>query len=625
MSRVVSVWLPRFVTDRLNRAAARQQQSWSSSTRSSRSRPSRGAVPLITAVSIQGGIRVAAVDALAEEAGIIPGITLADARVLVPGLTVVSNDPLADAKELSGLADWCGRYSPWTSYDSTAGVGNAGLWLDVTGCAHLFGGEQALLADLVGRLRHLGYSAYAALADSPGAAWAIARFAPLTESCPWQIVAPGQARVALPDLSIAALRLSAESVVTLERLGFKTIGDLEAVPRAPLVARFGDELVTRLDQAMNRCREPISPCQPAAAVQTRVIFAEAISRLDDVERAIAQLVEKACADLGQLQHGARKLVLEIYCVDGKMVTLTVGTSRPVRDPHHLTRLFGENIDKLDLGFGADAMALFVTVSYPLASDQLQLKRQTRHGRSLKVLPTRKRPADDDGTITPSLTEVDVAATLDQLTDRLGNRLGANNVVRFMPQASFLPERAVAAYAPLTGPPLGSACPVSPSSDGMVGIEIPWLRGLSRPLCLFLRPEPIDAIALIPDDPPALFRWRKQLHRVTWAEGPERLSPEWWHEAGLSTMPEPLRTRDYFRVEDADGCRFWLYRNGLYRNAHAVPILAVSAREAELEKSHSCGRRKLTAVPKTIQPEFTAVQPVATAEGAPTWFVHGIFS
>ena len=612
---------------------------------------------MITSVSIQGGMRVAAIDALAEAAGIIPGITLADARALVPGLTVVSNDPLADAKELSGLADWCGRYSPWTSCDSTAGVGNAGLWLDVTGCAHLFGGEQALLADLIGRLEHLGYSAYAALADSPGAAWAIARFAPLTESCPWQIVSPGQAQVALPNLSVAALRLPAESVMTLERLGLKTIGDLEAAPRAPLVARFGDELVTRLDQAMNRCREPISPCQPAVAVQTRVIFTEAISHLDDVERATAQLVEKACADLGQLQHGARQLVLAIYSVDGKVVTLTVGTSRPVRDPNHLTRLFGEHLDKLDLGFGADAMALFVTVSHPLGPDQLQLKRQTRHGWPLKVLPTRKRPSDDDGMTTPWLTEADVQAvvcnpvdspgpasprqqssaepsgfskadveaTIDRLTDRLGNRLGADNVMRFAPQASFLPERAVVAYAPLTGSPPSSACLIGPSSDEMVDIEIPWLRGLPRPLCLFLRPETINAMAPTPDDPPVLFRWRKRLHRVAWAEGPERLGPEWWREADLSAMPEPLRTRDYYRVEDAAGRRFWLYRNGLYRNAHAAPVLVVSDREVEPEKPRSYGRQKLTAVPKIMQPERTTAQSTATAEGAPIWFMHGIFS
>ena len=586
-------------------------------------------------MSIRGGIRVAAVDAKAEAAGIIPGITLADARALVPGLTVVPADPLADVKELARLADWCGRYSPWTSCDTTAGESGGGLRLDVTGCAHLFGGEGALLADLVGRLDRLGYDARAALADSPGAAWAIARFTLLTESHPWRIVAPGQAQAALPNLSVAALRLPVEIVTTLERLGLKTIGDLEAVPRVTLTARFGDELVTRLDQAMNRCCEPISPRQPAAAVQTRVIFAEPVGHLDDVERATRQLVEKACVDLGRLQHGARKLVLAVYRVDGKMVAVTVGTSRPVRDPHHLTRLFAEHLDKLDLGFGADAMALFVTVSHPLAADQLQFERRVGHGWLPKSQPTRPLLGDVDieaatGLADPAapgqqsaelaaLSEADGEAAIDRLADRLGNRLGADNIVRFAPHASFLPERAVAAYTPLSGTRPG------PPSDQTVDIESPWLRGLPRPLCLFLRPEPIEAMAPLPDAPPLLFRWRKRLHRVTWAEGPERLGTEWWREAGLSAMPEPLRTRDYFRVEDTDGRRFWLYRNGLYRPAGAAPILVVGDREAEPEKPHSHERRKLAAVPKTMQPELAAARPATPAEGAPTWFVHGIFS
>ena len=660
---------------------------------------------------LQGGLRVAAVDARAEATGIVPGIPLADARALVPGVRVVPGDPLADAGELAGLADWCGRYSPWTACDATADAGGGGLWLDVSGCAHLFGGEEALLADLTARLDRLGYTARAALADGPGAAWALARFAPLSASRLWRVVAPGQSRDALSCLPVAALRLPAETATALERLGLATVGDLEAAPRASLAARFGGVLVTRLDQAMNRRREPISPRQPAAAVQARVVFAEPIGHLDDVRRAARRLVEKVCDDLGRRRHGARKLVLALYRVDSKVATAAIGTARPVRDPHHLARLFAERLDGLDLGFGADAMALSVTRAQPLAPEQLSLVSRFRSSCDFRhcaqplplVMPglvpgihesksmrcggatwmagtspattnwTSDMPGGLPGPATPFAMpgpriksggvpdispsqiartprkhvdgrdtlgsspgaghdgtggtasvqpppgaagvraapgEADADAALDRLADRLGNRLGAGNVVRFAPRASFLPERAVAACAPLGAPAAGVPA----------AVEIPWLRGRPRPLCLFLRPEPIEAMAPVSDRPPVLFRWRRRLHRVVWAEGPERLGTEWWREAALSAMPGASRTRDYFRVEDGDGRRFWLYRNGLYRAAAAAPVPVVDDREAEPEKPHRRARHRPGALPET-----PPSRPAAPAGGAPAWFVHGIFA
>ena len=591
-------------TDRLHRLRQRP---------ASRSRPDRRAAPLVTALPLRGGLRVAAVDACAEAAGIVPGIPLADARALVPGVRVVPGDPLADAGELAGLADWCGRYSPWTACDATADAGG-GLWLDVSGCAHLFGGEEALLADLAARLDRLGYTARAALADGPGAAWALARFA---APGGWRVVAPGQAGAELSGLPVAALRLPAETATALERLGLATVGDLEAAPRASLAARFGGVLVTRLDQAMNRRREPISPRQPVAAVQARVVFAEPIGHLDDIHRAVRRLVEKVCADLGRRRHGARRLVLALYRVDGKVETAAVGTARPVRDPHHLARLFAERLDGLDLGFGADAMALSVTRGHPLAAEQLALDRRSRRGRGESpptgASSTAGAPAPDPIRGRAAASEADVDAALDRLADRLGGRLGAGNVVRFAPRASFLPERAVAAYAPLD-----AATPAP--TPAAAAVEIPWLRGRPRPLCLFLRPEPIEAMAPVPDHPPVLFRWRRRLHRVVWAEGPERLGAEWWREAALSALPGPSRTRDYFRVEDGDGRRFWLYRNGLYRAAAAAPVLVVDDREAEPEKPHRRARHRPGALPGA-----PPSRPAAPAGDAPAWFVHGIFA
>lgn len=209
------------------------------------------------------------------------------------------------------------------------------------------------------------------------------------------------------------------------------------------------------------------------------------------------------------------------------------------------------------------------------------------------------------------------AAFDRLADRLGSRLGAGNVVRFAPRASFLPERAVAACAPL-------AAPAGPAATAAV--EIPWLRGRPRPLCLFLRPEPVAAMAPVPDGPPVLFRWRRRLHRVVWAEGPERLGAEWWREA-LPALPGASRTRDYFRVEDGDGRRFWLCRNGLYRAAAAAPVLAVDEGEAEPERPHRHARRRPGAPPAAPLPAAGRAAPAegAPAEGPPAWFVHGIFA
>ena len=637
MSRVVSVWLPRLATDRLHRLHAQRRRPTSPA---SRSRPDPSA-PLVTALPLRGGLRVAAVDARAAAAGIVPGLPLADARALVPGLAVAPGDPAADAGALAGLADWCGRYSPWTACDPTAGAGDGGLWLDVSGCAHLFGGEEALLADLAARLEGFGYAAHAALADGPGAAWALARFACPDARRPWRVVAPGRERAALSGLPVAALRLPAETAAALERLGLATVGDLEAAPRAGLAARFGDALATRLDQAMGRRPEPISPRRPAAAVRARAVFAEPIGRLDDVRRAARRLVEAVCADLGRRRQGARGLALALYRVDGGTATAAVGTARPVRDPRHLARLLAERLDGLDLGFGADAMALSVTRAQPLGAAQLSLampglvpgthvpppaRPVPAHTAMPQDVGGRDKPGHDvegvagaggrgrDPGAGPSLDsrfrgndvlgagEAEAEAAVDRLADRLGSRLGAGNVVRFVARASFLPERAVAACAP--------------GADAAAGGGVPWLRGRARPLCLFLRPEPVAAVAPVPDGPPVLFRWRRRLHRVAWAEGPERLGPEWWREALAAA---PARTRDYFRVEDGDGRRFWLYRDGLYR-AVAAPVLTAGGGEGEPERPHRRARPRPGAPPAGPRP-----QPAAPAEGVPAWFVHGIFA
>ncbi|MDP7429716.1 MAG: DNA polymerase Y family protein [Alphaproteobacteria bacterium] len=487
-------------------------------------------------VEDHGALRLAAVNAAARAGGVGPGLTLADARALVPGLEVLAAEPAAEAAELAALADWCGRSSPWAAVDAAVQPSGAGLWLDISGCAHLFGGEAALLDDLGARIRGLGFAARAALADTPGAAWAVARFG-TAESGP--LVPPGRTRQVLAGLPLSGLRLAPEVAEALYRLGLRRIGDLYGLPRGPLAARFGESLVGRLDRALGQAAEPISPRLPVAPLRERLAFAEPIGRAEDIAAGLGLLLQPLMRRLERQQLGARRLELNLFHVDGKLSRAAVGSSRPSRDGAHFEHLFDERLEGLEAGFGIDVMILAAAATQPLAPAQLGLERGTagRTGR------------DQDET----------AAELGPLVDRLGNRLGRRRVIRLAPCQSHLPERAWAAR-PALAP--ASAEEDEARSQGRARPLPP------RPLRLFPRPQAISATAMVPDGPPVQFRWRRQVHRVLRAEGPERIAPEWWHEqavienAVLET-PWDRATRDYFRVEDSQGGRFWLYREGLY--------------------------------------------------------------
>jgi protein ImuB len=516
MRRVVSVWLPRLATDCLFRQA-----------RPPGAAPEPGGQPHATILSVEGRLTVAAVDAGAAAAGIAPGMALADARARLPGLTVVPADPAGDARALAGLADWCGRYTPLTAVDGMAqGGGDGGLLLEVAGSAHLFGGEAGLVADLLARLRRLGFAATAGLADTPGAAWAAARF--LAAASGWSSVAPDQARARMAPLPVAALRLEPGVAAGLVRLGLARIGDLYGLPRAPLAARFGRGPGRRLEQMLGRLDEPISPRLPVPALIERLAFAEPIAHADDIARGLRRLLARLCAALEARGRGARRLELTLYRVDGTLQRAAVGTARAARQAGHLGRLFAEHLGRLDPGFGIEAMTLAAPRTEPAGARQLGL------------------PGVAAGR--PAATAASTSASLEALVDRLGNRLGRGGVVRFAAVESHLPERAVRAVPAL-----------APATQGR------W-RGLTaRPVRLLLPPEPIEAVAPVPDQPPVMFRWHRVAHRLRAAQGPERIAPEWWRApAGAAA-----RTRDYFRVEDVDGGRFWLYREGLY-GASATP-------------------------------------------------------
>lgn len=478
---------------------------------------------------------VAALNRAAEEAGVRPGQTLSDARAIMPALAVEPGDAAADAATLDSLATWCGRYTPWVALDHAglgAGLGGAhGLWLDVSGCAALFGGEAALLDDLQRRLASFGIEARAALADTPGAAWAVARYGHAgvgLANSNAGVVPPGGARAALAGLPVAALRLGPVEVEALDRVGLRRIGELYGMPRGALAKRFGPTLGRRLDQALGAAHEPLSPNRPVAPYRVQRLFAEPIAGPEAIEAVTRALVEALTAKLEADGRGARRLELALYRVDGTVGELAIGTSLAVREPRHLMRLFAERLERLDAGFGADAMVLSAPLSDPLPRLQLGLDLEARRSH---------RPCAPE----------DVAA-LGELVDRLSNRLGAANVQRQAPRQSHIPERAVVSAAPLA--PVG---------------EWPAQGRRERPLRLLAPPEPIEVIAPIPDDPPVMFRWRRAVHRVRAASGPERLAPEWWRATGMAAVGEGEgRFRDYYRVEDEAGRRFWLFRLGAFR-------------------------------------------------------------
>jgi protein ImuB len=453
---------------------------------------------------------LAAVDPAAALAGLAPGMSLADARARLPELRLVDADPAGDAQALAAFADWCGRFSPWTSVDGTDGI-----WLDVTGCVPLVDSEEALARDLVARASRLGFAARAAIADTPGAAWAVARYAELPVSSV-RVLANGETRAALAPLPVAGLRLPGEIVQDLKRLGLKRIGDLYGMARAPLAPRFGEQVARRLDQALGLVEEPISPRQPTVPRLVRRILAEPISTPEAIEIGLAQLMALLCRQLEEEGLGARRIELACFRIDGRVERIAIGTSRPSHQPDHLGRLLTEKIGEIAPGFGIELMQLRALAVEPLAALQLGLDAK-----------------QDGGAVAP-------------LVDRLANRLGARNVLRLIPEDSHLPERAARTVSVLD---------VRHDKAGQ-----DWPTDRPRPIRLLAYPDPIEVVAPVPDDPPLMFRWRRVPHRVRRAEGPERIALEWWHEPEAGTDG----IRDYYRVEDEAGRRFWLYRRGLYR-------------------------------------------------------------
>lgn len=456
-------------------------------------------------------------------------MSLADARGAIPALKVAEADETADRALLERVADWCDRYTPLVTLDPPHG-----LFLDISGCAHLFAGkgedgEAALLADCLGRLAGQDLEACGAVASTPGTAWAATHYGG------GGLVLPGGEAEAISALPVAALRITAEEEELLDRLGLKRIGQLFGKPRAPLAVRFGQTLVRRLDQALGAEDEVLTPRRPAPRLSAERRFAEPVVEQAALLETLRSLARTLASALERRGLGARCLEAAFFRIDGEVSRASVGTASPIRTADDVAMLFDERLAALgsewDAGFGFDMVRLAVIEAEPLHPAQVDLVGEEAGG-----------------------------ADLHRLVDRLGARLGPRRITRFVPVDTHIPERAVMAQ------PLAAAAPVrSGAAPAWALRENQAETPADRPPRLFLRPERVEVLAEVPEGLPLRFRWRRVVYQVARAEGPERIAPEWWRAEDDGRV-----TRDYYRIEDAEGRRYWLYREGLYGRETGQP-------------------------------------------------------
>ena len=529
--RFLSLWLPRLATDRARRLHGVDKRA-----------------PLAAVAKVDNAQRLVSVDAEAARLGLTVGLSLADARARHPNLVAVEAEPAEETRLIERLCDWCSRFTPLVALD-----GPDGLMLDISGVAHLFGadllaGEAALIEDCRARLAAQGFAVVAGVGGNPCAAWALARFSRV-KVAPEPLSDKAFAKL-FHDLPAAALGLDEKTVADLARAGLRRIGDIALRPRAPIAARFGPMPIARLDALRGLERSSIAPRFMAPDFCAERRFASPVQTFQAIESTLCKLADDLVVLLERQAKGARRIELELHRVDGDVRRVRVGASRPLNEARAIVRLFAERLaspdeEAIDAGYGVDLMRLACLAAEPLAPSQAELERAH---------------------------EAERARALAELLDRLSARLGARAVTRRELVEAHLPEQAEAAAPATLGEARkrgeGALLPRSPSRDGRLSTPYAGEGGRrsrpdeglegapARPLRLFARPEPIEALAEVPDGPPLRFRWRRVLHDVAAIEGPERIAAPWWRRDGAPT-------RDYFRAEDSQGRRFWLYREGLW--------------------------------------------------------------
>jgi protein ImuB len=546
--RILSLWLPRLPTDRIKRqfwrnAATKAFSSEVSagSREENASKKDSDDAPCIVVAKQNNALQISALDDAAAHLGLEVGLPLANARAVCPDIQVFDADEAADAQALNAIADWCDRFTPLVALDSPHG-----LFLDITGCAHLFGGEAALMQMLCAALARQGFAVSAAIAGTSVCARTMNRYVH------GRIIPDGEEADSVKPLPVFAL--GADDAITrgLRRAGLKTIRDVAARGRHEITARFGANFTTLLQQALGQGDAPISPRKPLPDYIVEKRFAEPVSTDAVIAATLSRLAQMLVAAMEKQGKGARRLEASFFRTDGAVRAIAVDTGQPVTKAATIDRLFRERLDALsdplDPGFGFDLVRLSASRSEIVVQQQRDLDANVH---------------DND----------ELAA----LIDRIAARIGGRRVVVHLPQNTHIPERAGLA-APAQHHLAAAAVAAWPAR---VEGEPPL-----RPLRLFERPEPIEVTAMFPDGPPARFKWRQSFHRIALVEGPERIAMEWWNRCEPERAPEPdddfarshpsqgniavepidggELTRDYFRAEDEDGDRYWLYREGIHK-------------------------------------------------------------
>ncbi|MBS1604972.1 MAG: DNA polymerase Y family protein [Bacteroidetes bacterium] len=464
-------------------------------------RPALRNKPFVLAAPDHGRMVITSVSPAAGVEGVSVGLPVADARVLIPGLEVLDDPAGLDGKLLRMLALWCIRYTPVVGIDLPDG-----LVMDISGCAHLWGGEKAYLTQILHTLRGKGYDVRGAVADTVGAAWAVARYG-RTKA----LVEPDGHSDALLSLPPAALRIDPLVTSRLHRLGLDRIHRIAGMPRQSLRTRFGNELLLRLDQAFGRVEELIEPVVPTEVYIERLPCLEPICTATGIGIALTRLLETLCQRLQQEGKGLRTALFKGYRVDGRIVEASIGTHRASHHVAHLLRLFEEKMSSLEPDLGIEVF----TLEAPKVEDVAPLQPAMWNGAT---------GLQDNGLV--------------ELVDRITNKTGTRTIHRYLPAQHYWPERAMAATTSLDE----------------IAVEA-WSMARPRPIHILARPEVIEVTAPIPDYPPMLFIHKGQRHSITRAEGPERIEQEWWLSNG--------EHRDYYSVEDDQGVRFWIFRSGHY--------------------------------------------------------------
>lgn len=454
----------------------------------------------VLSTPVHGRMVVAAANALAQKNNIVKDMVVADARAVMPDLVVIDEMPELIDKLLKRLAEWCIRFTPFVAVDPPDG-----LILDASGCSHLWGGDDQYIQAIGRKLNERGYDVRLAMADTPGVAWSIARY-----GNDKMVVKPGGHKHAILTLPAQCLRVEQEAVERLHRLGLHRVGQFIDMPRASLLRRFGPQFLKRLDQVQGYENELIQPVEVPEPYQERLPCLDPIATAEGIEYALKELLAKICQRLKGESKGLRNACFKAFRVDGKMAQIEVGTNKPSSHGGHLFRLFQLKIVEIEPGLGIE---LFVIEAKKVEDIQTYQEKLWNESSGL----------EDE--------------RLFEMLDRVSAKTGAKPK-RYLPAEHYWPERSYKVAESLVEEP-----------------TIPWSNARLRPLLLYKVPEPIDVTAPIPDYPPMLFRYRGKLHRVVKSDGPERIEQEWWLQHG--------QHRDYYKVEDEAGNRYWIFRSGHY--------------------------------------------------------------